>query len=162
MKAKAGKNGGARLSFTDVERQTLASMLGDLAEALAEDGLQREDPVYQRLYPDGYSGPVEDEVQQEFRGLTETGLREQRIERVTACSDELLAAADGRVEIDQDGFDRWLRVLNDVRLAIGTRLNISEDDEHWDIDPTDPSSAAYLLYGWLTEVQDTVVRLALK
>jgi len=86
------------------------------------------------------------------------------VARINACRDELVDAADnaGRVDVDAEGYDRWLRVLNDLRLTLGTRLDISEDDEHWQIVPDDPRSAAYLLYGWLTEVQDTVVRIALR
>ncbi len=64
--------------------------------------------------------------------------------------------------MDELGYDRWLRVLNDVRLTLGTRLDIREDDAHWQITPDSQESTGYLLYGWLTEVQDTVVRIALR
>ena len=163
MKAK-GRGDGARLTFTEVERETLASLLDDLGVALGAGGLAAGDPVYDRLYPDGYSGPVEESMQTEFRELTEPSLRDERVARINACRDELVDAADtaGRVEVDAAGYDRWLRVLNDLRLTLGTRLDISEDDAQWHITPDDPRSTAYLLYGWLTEVQDTVVRIALR
>ena len=51
---------------------------------------------------------------------------------------------------------RWLQVLNDLRLALGTRLGISEDDDEPDLD--DPEQQPRLLYHWLTAVQDTVVQ----
>jgi hypothetical protein len=163
VKAKRIRDG-ARLAFTDVECEALSGLLDDLAEALGDEGLAPGDPVYDRLYPDGYSGAVEEHVQAEFRELTRTGLREDRLARITACRDEVTAAADeqGRIELDEAGYDRWLRVLNDLRLTLGTRLDIRDDDNHWQISPGTPSGMTYLLYGWLTQVQDTVVRLALK
>lgn len=152
------------MTFTDIERETLTAMMTDLIGALSPDGLQPGDPVYDRLYPDGYSGTIDEDIQQEFRDLTRTGIREERVERITLCRDELIAAGEsiGRVEVDAEGYDRWLRVLNDLRLTLGTRLEIAEDDQHWDLTPGDPNSTAYLLYSWLTEVQDTVVRIALR
>ena len=163
MKARR-LHGGARLSFTEIERSTLASLLDDLAAALAPDGLQPGDPVHDRLYPDGYSGAIEPSAQEQFRDLIQPGLRSQRLEHLELCRNELGAAVatHGRVEVDADGCDRWLRVLNDLRLSIGTRLEISDDDDHRDIRADGPAGAAYLIYGWLTEVQDTVVRIALK
>lgn len=161
MKAKR-THYGARLTFTDVERETLVELLEDLGDALGEDGLQAGDPVYDRLYPAGYSGDVADEVQREFRDLTRAGLRDDRLTRITECRDDLIDSADrqGRIDLDEPGHDRWLRVLNDVRLTLGTRLDIREDDSHWQITPGSQESTGYLLYGWLTEVQDMVVRIA--
>ena len=160
MKARRTR-GGARLTFTDVEREALEGLLGDLGDALAEGGLKAGDPVYDRLYPDGYSGMAEPAHQREFRDLTQAGLRDERRARLEQCRSELVDAGDGRIEIDTDGVDRWLRVLNDLRLTLGTRLEIRDDDGHWDIAPTDPRSTAHLLYAWLTEVQDTLVRIVL-
>jgi hypothetical protein len=163
VKAKRLRDG-ARLTFTDVERETLVGLLADMAEALGDAGLRPGDPVYDRLYPAGYSGVVDEQAQREFRELTNPGLRDERVTRITTCRDELAASADqqGRVELDDTGCDRWLRVLNDLRLTLGTRLEISDDDGHWQLAQGAAGSTAYLLYGWLTEVQDTVVRIALK
>jgi len=155
---------GAVLTFTDIERETLVELFADLVAALDAEGLQPGDPVHDRLFPAGYSGHVSPEVQAQFRELTEASLRDERIARCAACRDELLAAdaGNGRIELDASGYDRWLRVLNDLRLAIGTRLEISEDDGHWEVAPDDPSSAAYLLYHWLTEMQEILTLFVLR
>jgi hypothetical protein len=47
-------------------------------------------------------------------------------------------------------------VLNDLRLALGTRLGVTEEDDH-DVDATDPREQPRLIYYWLTAVQDSVV-----
>ena len=54
----------------------------------------------------------------------------------------------------------WLRALNDVRLAIGTVLGVTEDypDELPGADPADPRSAYLGVYYWLGYLQDSLVR----
>jgi hypothetical protein len=48
-------------------------------------------------------------------------------------------------------------VLNDLRLALGTRLGITEDDDP-DLDPVDPAAQSRVIYYWLTALQDSVVQ----
>ena len=54
----------------------------------------------------------------------------------------------------------WLRCLTDIRLAIGTRLEVAEgDDDRWDALPDDdPGKAMHDVYEWLGYVQETLVR----
>jgi hypothetical protein len=57
------------------------------------------------------------------------------------------------VDITEDEAGAWLGALNDLRLALGVRLGITEDFEG-DIDPSDPRAPALhiLSYlGWLEE-----------
>jgi Domain of unknown function (DUF2017) len=53
----------------------------------------------------------------------------------------------------------WLRALNDVRLALGVRLGVTDDfDEHSDeIDPDDPRAAYAWVYHWLAYLQESLV-----
>ena len=64
------------------------------------------------------------------------------------------------VELDAAGVQAWLRCLNDMRLAIGTRLEVAEgDDERWEALPDDdPARAMHDVYDWLGFVQETLVR----
>ena len=41
----------------------------------------------------------------------------------------------------------WLTALNDLRLVLGTRLDVSEDDD--DVDPDDPDAPAHAVYHYL-------------
>ena len=65
--------------------------------------------------------------------------------------------AGGRVELDAVAADAWLAALNDVRLALGTALDVSEDmpDE---LPPDDHRAGQLGVYHWLTYVQDGLVR----
>ena len=111
-----------------------------------------DDPVVRRLYPAGYRD--DDAAQEEYRGLTEDTLRRERSDRVALCAGEL--AGDGPIELDDaDTARRWIQVINDLRLTLGTRLDITEDEP--DFDPTDPGEQPRVVYYWLTALQDAVV-----
>ena len=49
----------------------------------------------------------------------------------------------------------WLGVLNDTRLTLGTRLQVTEDDH--DVDPSDPRAPAFAMYHWLTWLQGELI-----
>jgi hypothetical protein len=144
------KAGALRLEVNAAEAALLGGLLDDFADALAEP--DPDDPVTQRLYPPGYLD--DQEAAREYRELVESDLRAERIGRLQACRAELVAS-DGRVRLDAEAVDRWLRVLNDLRLALGTRLGVTEEAE------LDDSEPAVQIYSWLTAVQDMLVTQAL-
>jgi hypothetical protein len=131
----------------------LLTMLFDELDALLDTATGPDDPVLNRLFPSAYLDDTEAEV--EFRSLTETTLRGDRVDRIDACRADLEHGAEIELSEAEDA-QRWIQVLNDLRLALGTRLGVSEDDEH-DFDPTDPEAQPWVVYHWLTAVQDSVV-----
>jgi hypothetical protein len=126
----------------------LESMFAELA-AVVSDEAEGTDPVVARLYPDAYAGDADAEA--DFRSLTRGSLRSERMDRIAACARDLEHSRDVELS-DPDAAQRWITVLNDLRLALGTRLGVTEDD--YDVAPNDEPR---LIYHWLTAVQDTVV-----
>ena len=65
-------------------------------------------------------------------------------------------ADGGKVRLTMDEAQAWLSALNDVRLALGTVLEVTEDmpDE---LPPTDPRGPYLGVYHWLTYVQESLV-----
>jgi hypothetical protein len=61
------------------------------------------------------------------------------------------------VELTPDQADEWLRALNDVRLALGTALDVSEETPE-ELPDDDPRSPHLGVYHWLTFVQDSLVQ----
>ncbi len=145
------RRGHVRINLEVVESGLLATLFDDLGGAL--EVLPEDDPVRQRLFPSAY--PEDEDAATEFRELTEDSLRDARVERLEKCRSEL-PSAEGNVELDDEAAQRWLTVLNDLRLAIGTRVNVSEDDEPG-IDPADPDAQTRAIYHWLTALQDSLV-----
>ncbi|MCX4801274.1 DUF2017 domain-containing protein [Streptomyces sp. NPDC058682] len=134
------------------------------------------DPALARLFPDAYGAPdgagdkgVDPEElaarAAEFRRFTENDLRARKREdalAVVRSLDGLTPAGDGAAVLELSGELplRWLGALNDLRLTIAARLEITEDDESAvlfrlpDEDPRKPMVMAYL---WLGGLQETLI-----
>jgi hypothetical protein len=130
----------------------LAAMLDSGGPASTPD-----DPVLARLFPDAYGD--DPEAAGDFRRYTEQGLRDGKV----AAARTVLATlpdSGGRIRLSAGDAEAWLRALNDVRLALGVLLGITEDYERElaDVTGTDPRSAYLQVYDWLTFLQETLVR----
>ncbi|MGH8962319.1 MAG: DUF2017 family protein [Jatrophihabitantaceae bacterium] len=160
MKISPCDGDAVRVRLGAQEADTLASLLADLINALQPGGLDPSDPVYHRLYPDGYKENTE--AAEAFRSMTASSLQEERLGRAEQCLAGLAEIGTAKrkmdVTLDAEAAQRWLQVLNDMRLAIGTRIGISEDDESFDFDPGAPDSMPRAIYAYLTGVQDALVR----
>jgi hypothetical protein len=129
---------------------------GDAAQAPS-------DPVLARLFPDGYRDDPDRAA--EFRRFTEDDLRTGKLAAARAAL-ATLDAPDQRqrvaVALDEDSGQAWLRALNDLRLTLGTRLEVSDEtvdemDELVNADPNDPRTVALSLYLWLGYLQESLV-----
>lgn len=129
----------------------LAAMVG-----MSENTSVPEDPVLARLLPDGYTG--DPEAAQEFRRFTESGLRSAKVGSARTLL-ETLPARGGKVVLSVDQAEAWLRSLNDVRLALGVRLGVTDDFDGLadDVEPDDPGYAYIHLYQWLAYLQESLV-----
>jgi len=116
-----------------------------------------EDPVLARLLPDAYSD--DPEAAGEFRKYTEPALRSAKYEVAKQLLDTL-PEAGGRIQLSHDEALAWLKALNDVRLALGVRLGVTEDfEQEWaKLKPDDPQWTAYEVYAWLGAVQESLVQ----
>lgn len=120
-----------------------------------------EDEALLRLFPDAY--PDDPQAAAEYRRFTEGDL----VARKRANIGVLLAGLDaaeegGSVRLDSDAVLAWLLAVNDLRLALGTRLEIVEDyDDLVDsLDEDDPRVPAFALYEWLTGFQEMLIGTA--
>ncbi|MGW2044192.1 DUF2017 domain-containing protein [Streptomyces sp. NPDC001858] len=149
-----------------------------LAELFAEGPSEPPaDPVLRRLFPDAYtdpegsSGPKQADEQKaysaEFRRFTENDLRAGKRENALAMVrslDALASEAAGEggavLKLSPAESQRWLRALNDLRLAIGSRLEITEEDDTdllYRLPDDDPRKPMVMAYLWLGGLQETLV-----
>jgi hypothetical protein len=130
--------------------------------ALLTDGFDLDDPVVERLFPDVY--PEHPDASDEYRRLTEGELKTSKIDQAGAILATLPSSGGGEVKLDLEAAEAWLRALNDVRLALGVRLDVHDDtsleselDEAVLRDPT--SSRVYQLsvYAYLGYLQESLL-----
>jgi hypothetical protein len=129
----------------EVERELVRSLAGQLTTLLHET---TDDPSVRRLFPTAYHDDAERD--REYQQL----VRDELLERRLAALDAVQQSADAE-ELDHAGATALLTALNDLRLVIGTQLDVSEDDD--DVDPDDPDAPARGVYGYLTMLLGEVV-----
>jgi hypothetical protein len=139
------RRGEIRLRLPEEEQTLLRGIAASTRALLDEDG---DDAALRRLFPAAYDDP---ELEQEYRELTGGQLaagRDQALQHLEATVDrEVLTAEDA---------DLWLRALNDVRLVLGTRLDVTEDLD-WDVSPQDPRAPELALYAYVSWIQEQLV-----
>ncbi|MEU1512207.1 DUF2017 domain-containing protein [Streptomyces sp. NPDC005811] len=149
-----------------------------LAELFAEGPSEPPaDPVLRRLFPDAYTdpegtpGPRQADEQKahsaEFRRYTENDLRAGKRENALAVVrtlDALASEAAGEggavLKLAPGESRQWLGALNDLRLAIGARLEITDEDDTdllYRLPDEDPRKPMVMAYLWLGGLQETLV-----
>jgi hypothetical protein len=138
-----------------------------------------EDPVLARLLPDGYGAPAVDAgtaadapgagqagpgdgdpeaASSDFRRFTESDLRAGKTANARTIRDSL-PPGGGSVVLDDDTAAQWLGGLNDMRLALGTALDVGPDTdrEYARLDPMSSRARRLHLYFWLGVLQETLI-----
>jgi hypothetical protein len=134
-----GPEGTYALQLDEEDRRLLSMLSRHLAEKLEADP---QAPVLERLFPTAY--PKDPEREQEWRLLMSMDLHERRREQLA-----LLDAAAGGAAFTADELHVWMQALNDLRLYLGTRLDISEETELEDFDD-EGLQQLFVLYDWLS------------
>lgn len=137
------------------EADELATMVGMSDGELGQKELP-DDPVLARLLPDAYRD--DPDAAGEFRRFTESDLRSGKVESAQTLLDTL-PESGGKVRLTSQEAEAWLRSLNDVRLALGVRLGVTDDHDGLDedVEPDDPRFAYVQVYQWLAYIQGSLV-----
>lgn len=123
-------------------RRLIAQMADELRQLLSTDS-----PALARLFPPPYGD--DEERNQGYAVLAGAELVERRL----AALDVVEGTVDAQ-ELDGEQLEAWMRSINDVRLVLGTLLEVDEDDERGRRRDDEPAYGAYELMGWLL---DTIV-----
>ncbi|MCM2413852.1 DUF2017 domain-containing protein [Streptomyces sp. RKAG290] len=184
---EATPGGGAAVALDEVEIAILRSLAVQLLELIGpgdepaegEDPLAAlfaegpseppSDPALARLFPEAY-GDDDGELRAasaEFRRFTENDLRTRKRDdalAVVRTLDGLSPAGDGGAVLTLTAQEcrNWLGSLNDLRLTIGTRLEVSDEDGAEDgslyrLPDSDPRKPMVMAYLWLGALQETLI-----
>jgi hypothetical protein len=111
------------------------------------------DPAVARLFPDAYVG--DEEAASEFRRFTRRTMREAKVRNADVLLRSLERAEVCLVLTDDEAL-AWLKALNDLRLVLGSRLGITEENAH-DGDDLDELGWSRFFYEVLGMLQATLV-----
>ncbi len=132
-------DGTFRIVLDGVQRRLLAQVCTELRDELSADP---DDGSFRRLYPTAH--PDDAEQQQFYDQMTRGELTDRRI----AALERVVATVDLDV-VDRDDLDQWMVAINAVRLVLGTRLDVCEEDDLGELDPDDPNRLAWQVYEFL-------------
>jgi hypothetical protein len=120
-----------------------------------------DDPILSRLLPDFHR--LDDDSPDEADLDSAAALRSlhepELLDLKTGVAGVVLKTCPedgGTIRLSLEQAESWLSALNDVRLALGTALDVSEDmpDE---LPPDDPRGPHLGVYQWLTWMQESLI-----
>ncbi len=159
-------SGGLRLHLEAEEAQTVLAAVMDFRTVLIE---ATDDPITERLFPRAYLDPTEEAAETTWRALTGPDLLRERFDRIAVVATGLSTLANSPrsqdwLSIEEEHETFWLTVLNDMRLALGSAIGISDDGA--EIDPGDPgldehAASAHYMYQALTYFHGDLIELML-
>lgn len=127
------------------DRAMIEALSGELVEMVSTD-----DPSLARLFPPAYLD--DDERADGFAALT----RDDLIERRRAATAVLVAGMNAD-HVDGAQLLTMMRALNDLRLVLGTQLDVSEDTRPSRIDMHRPDAAKWFAYERLSLLLDDLI-----
>jgi Domain of unknown function (DUF2017) len=141
---RRARDGSFQLRLTDDERDLVADLAAQMRELLVSE----ETDGLQRLYPPAYANDPERDS--EYRAMVHDELLEKRLAAVEVV--EQTAAAK---TLTEEQVTAWMGAINDLRLVLGTRLDVTEDQDFPALD--DPSAPAFAVYQYLTHLLAEIV-----
>ncbi|MDQ6782003.1 MAG: DUF2017 domain-containing protein [Actinomycetota bacterium] len=130
------------INLSDQQRSLLATLADQLTELLESP----DNPGLHRSFPPAYQGFDDLEHSEEYRRLMTDELVNQHRDALATLAESARAT-----ELSEDQLQAWMRALNQLRLTLGTRLDVTEDSQ------IDRSSIEGQIYEFLTVVQGDVI-----
>jgi hypothetical protein len=138
VRIRRRRDGRFDLDLPRKEREMLRMLPGALREVVTGD-----DPASERLFPPAHpEDPIREE---EYRRLTREGLVGKRLTAI-----EIVESTLGARHLDEEQLSAWLGALNDLRLVLGSRLEITEESYDRELEPDDPRAPGMALYHYLS------------
>lgn len=167
-----------RALLADREAEAPRDELAELTGIRTGPSTPPDNPVLARLLPDfhrldrpdepdssdsssGDQPGTEDEIDYRdsaaaLRSLHEPELVDTKMS-VAAMVLETVPENGGGISVDAESAECWLAALNDVRLALGTLIGVTEEMPE-QLPPDDPRAQQLNVYHWVTWMQDSLLQ----
>jgi hypothetical protein len=142
-RVRRNRKGDYEIRLPDEERSLLRTVIPQLGDLLDGD---LADPALRRLFPTAYADDPEKDIA--YQRL----VRDELADRRRAAARIMLDTIEAR-RIDEAQLYAWMSAVNDLRLVLGTRLDVSEETDLMAAphDPDGPLLALYAYLGYLLE-----------
>src|SRR3954470_10829118 len=141
------RSGEFALRLPAEEREVLRGLPAQMRDAME---LGDADPAVARLNPSAC--PDDEEIDKEYRELMGSQLNDGRLQALATLEESVDEA-----RLDEDQAMAWMRAINDVRILLGTRLDVSEDPADRRVPDDDPRAGAFALYDYLSLLTQELV-----
>jgi hypothetical protein len=142
---RRNRRGSFTINLPDEERELLNGLPGQLRELLGSG----DQPSLRRLFPAAYHLDAEKDA--EYHDLMRSDLLASKLSRA-----ELLESTAQATELTEEQLLGWMGAVNDLRLVLGTQLDVSEDDD--ELDDDDPRAGHFGLYHYLGYLLENIIR----
>ena len=129
-------------------REVIAEVCTEVRSLLDDDATQGN-PMLRRIFPVAHAS--DESVNEAYRNLVHSDLLRSRREALARVAETANA-----IELDRATLEMWMVGLNTVRLALGTRLDVSEDSFP-ELEEDDPELPAWAIYEFLGVLVGLVV-----
>ena len=143
------RSGDFAVRLPEAERQVLGALVASLRAAL--DGDVRGEPALRRLFPPAYADPEDGEAESQYQAMVHEELLASR----RAALDVVEATAQ-RDRLEEAEVLAWMTAVNQLRLVLGTRLDVREDADPVP-DPADPAAPLAEIYAYLGVLLESLI-----
>lgn len=148
-RVKRVRGGRFALRITGAERDVLRSLPAQLRQLMTGQDVGA-DPDLRRLFPTAY--PDDPEKAAEYDAMVRDDLVAERLAAIDVM--ERTIESD---RLSEEELLAWLSSINDLRLVLGTRLDVPEDLSELDVTPDDPRAESLALYAYLSILEEDAV-----
>jgi len=142
---RRNRRGEFEIRIPEGERDILRGLAGELRELLPT-----EDPSLGRLVPPAYTD--DPDANEEYAGL----MRDDLLAEHTAAIDEFERTIDAK-RVTEEELVAWMGAVNDLRLVLGTKLDVTEEMYERELDPRDPNAHQMAVYHYLGFLEEQIV-----
>jgi hypothetical protein len=142
------RRGTYRVELPEEERDLLRHLLPQLRSLLGDE--DPDDGRTRRLHPPAYADDADADA--DYQRL----MREDLVASRLAAIDAVEASVDAN-ELDEQQLLAWLGSVNNLRLVLGTVLDVSEELEIGELPEETPDVEAYALYAYLSSLLGEMV-----
>lgn len=132
------RSGSYQIRLRPAEAAVLRRVVDDVRDRLLES---TDTPDVRRLFPPAYANDPERDAG--YQVLTRDELLKGRLEALATVESAL-----DEDDLDREQLSAWMQALTALRLVLGTRLDLDEDERV--VDPSDPQAPLYAVYEFLS------------